>query len=151
MMDSEERPFSMHNPEERVCEFCTDIFYAHHGLQRYCPEKYGKKEYCKYEQKKLLNEKRLAERVTELAKAGMKVYQDTALDRNRRVLSEIMGSEWQKTVDSTLLDSMSYEITHFDTKTAINGTNKFLIHVGDYTLEWVGQEGTVLTFKITKK
>jgi hypothetical protein len=81
----------------------------------------------------------------------MKVYQDTALDRNRRVLSEIMGSEWQKTVDSTLLDSMSYEITHFDTKTAINGTNKFLIHVGDYTLEWVGQEGTVLTFKITKK
>ena len=23
-MDSEERPFSMHDPEERLCEFCTD-------------------------------------------------------------------------------------------------------------------------------
>jgi len=151
MMDSEERPYSMHDPEERNCASCTDIFYADHGLQRYCPEKYGKKNYCKYEQKKMLNEKRLAERVTELAKAGMKVYQDTALDKNKQALSEIMGSEWQKTVDSTLLDNIGYEITHFDSKAPINGTNKFLIHVGDYTLEWIGQEGTVLTFKITKK
>jgi hypothetical protein len=151
MMDSEERPFSMHDMEERPCAYCGELFYATHGLQQYCPEKFGRVNYCKYEQKKMLNEKRLAERVTELAKAGMKVYQDTALDRNKKALSEIMGSEWQKTVDSTLLDSVGYDITHFDFKSPINGTNKFLIHVGDYTLEWVGQEGTVLTFKITKK
>jgi len=81
----------------------------------------------------------------------VKVYQDTASDRNKQALSQIMGSDWQKTVDSTLLDGSGYEITHFDSKTPINGTNRFLIHVGDYTLEWVGQEGTVLTFKITKK
>ncbi len=151
MMDSEERPFSMHDPEERLCEFCTDIFYAHHGLQRYCPEKFGKKDYCKYEQKKLLTETRLAERVTELAKAGMNVYQDTPLDRNKKAIFEIMGSDWQKTVDSSLLDSVGYQINHFDSKTLINETNMFLIHVGDYTLEWIGQEGTVLIFKITKK
>lgn len=150
MMDSEERPYSMHDPEERICEFCTDIFYADHGLQRYCPEKYGKKHYCKYEQKKMLNEKRLAERVTELAKAGIKVYPDPALVRNKQALSEIMGSDWHKTVDSTLLDNLGYEIAQFDSKTPINGTNRFLIQVGDYALEWVGQEGTVLTFKITK-
>lgn len=99
----------------------------------------------------MLNEKRLAERVTELAKAGMKVYQDTALDRNKQALFQIMGSDWQKTVDSTLLDNAGYEVTHFDSKTPIIGTNKFLIHIGNYTLEWIGQEGTVLTFKITKK
>ena len=151
MMDSEDRPYSMHDPEERTCEFCGELFYSHHGLQRYCPEKFGKKDYCKYEQKKMLNEKRLAERVTELARAGMKVYLDTALDKNKQVLSEIMGSDWHKTVDSSLLDNVGYEITHFDSKTTISGTNKFLIHVGDHTLEWVGQEGTVLTFKITKK
>ena len=150
-MDSEERPFSMHDMEERQCAYCGDFFYATHGLQQYCPNKFGKMEYCKYEQKKMMSEKRLAERVTELARAGMKVYQDTALDRNKKVLSEIMGSDWQKTLDSSLLDNAGYEITHFDSKTPINGTNKFLIHVGDFTLEWIGQEGTVLTFKITKK
>ena len=150
-MDSEERPFSMHDMEERPCAYCGELFYATHGLQQYCPEKFGRVNYCKYEQKKMLNEKRLAERVTELAKAGMKVYQDTQLDKNKEALSKIMGSDWQKTVDSTLLDNVGYEITHFDSKMPINGTNKFLIHVGNFTLEWIGQEGTVLTFKITKK
>ncbi len=149
-MDSEERPFSMHDPEERICECCGELFYAHHGLQRYCPEKYGKKDYCKYEQKKMLSEKRLAERVTELAKTGMKVYSDAQLEKNKQALQIIMGSAWHKLVDSILLDGVGYEISHFDSKTPINGTDKFLIHIGDFTLEWVGQEGTVLTFKIFK-
>jgi hypothetical protein len=52
MMDSEQRPFSTHFMEERMCEYCSEIFIAHHGLQRYCPEKYGKKDDCKAEQKK---------------------------------------------------------------------------------------------------
>jgi hypothetical protein len=150
-MDSEERPFSMHDPEERTCEYCDELFYAHHGLQRYCPEKYGKKDYCKYEQKKMLNEKRLAEQVKELAKTGMKVCQETQLEKNKQALLIIMGSNGQKMVDSNLLDGVGFDITHFDSKIAVYGTNKFLIHVGDYTLEWVGQEGAVLTFKITKK
>ena len=46
-MDSEQRPFSTHFMEERMCEYCSEIFIAHHGLQRYCPEKYGKKDDCK--------------------------------------------------------------------------------------------------------
>ena len=150
-MDSEERPFSMHDFEERNCEFCNDLFYAYHGLQRYCPEKYGKKEYCKYEQKKMLNEKRLAERVAELAKIGMKVYQNNQLDLNKQGLSEIMGAVWQKTIDSKLLDCVGYDITHFDYKTQIYGTDKFLIHIGDFTLEWIGQDETILTFKISRK
>ena len=91
-----------------------------------------------------------AEHAEKLAKSGMQVYQDTQLAKNKQALSEIMGNDWQKTVDSSLLDSVGYDITHFDSKTPISGTNKFLIHVGDYSLEWIGQEGTLLTFKITK-
>ncbi len=150
-MDSEERPFSMHNPEDRNCEFCTDIFYADHGLQRYCPEKYGKKNYCKYEQKKMLSEKRLAERVTELAKTGMKVNLNTALDNNKQSFEIMMGSDGQKIVNSSLLDNFDFDINYFDYKTPINGTNKFLIHIGEFTLEWIGEDGTNLIFKITRK
>ena len=150
-MDSEERPFSMHDPEDRNCEFCTDIFYADHGLQRYCPEKYGKKNYCKYEQKKMLSEKRLAERVTELAKTGMKVNLNTALDNNKQSFEIMMGSDGQKIVNSSLLDNFDFDINYFDYKTPINGTNKFLIHIGEFTLEWIGEDGTNLIFKITRK
>lgn len=150
-MDSEERPFSMHDPEDRNCEFCTEIFYADHGLQRYCPEKYGKKNYCKYEQKKMLSEKRLAERVTELAKTGMKVNLNTALDNNKQGFEIMMGSDGQKIVNSSLLDNFDFDINYFDYKTPINGTNKFLIHIGEFTLEWIGEDGTNLIFKITRK
>ena len=150
-MDSEERPYSMHDPEERNCEFCTDIFYADHGLQRYCPEKYGKKNFCKYEQKKMLSEKRLADRVTELAKTGMKVNLNTALDNNKQGFEIMMGSDGQKIVNSSLLDNFDFDINYFDYRTPINGTNKFLIHIGEFTLEWIGEDGTNLIFKITRK
>ena len=150
-MESDERPFGMHNPEERLCEFCGNIFYAHHGLQRYCPDKFGRKDYCKYEQKKLVNEKKLADKVSELAKAGMKVNEVTPIEKNRQALKNIMGTDWEKTIDSNLLDNVGYDILQFDSRSAIPGTNKFLIHIGDYMLEWIGQEGIKLTFKITKK
>ena len=62
-----------------------------------------------------------------------------------------MDSGRQKTFDSTRLDNVGYDINHFNSKTLISGTNKFLIHVGDYTLEWIKHEGTILNFKINKK
>jgi len=138
-MNSEERPFSMHNPEERLCEFCGDIFHAYHGLQRYCPDKFGRKDYCKYEQKKLVSEKKLADKVSELARAGMKVNDDSPIEKNKQALKIIMGADWEKTIDSRVLDNAGYDISQFDSRSAINGTNSFLIHVGDYTLEWIGQ------------
>jgi len=150
MMDSEQRPFSTHFMEERMCEYCSEIFIAHHGLQRYCPEKYGKKDDCKAEQKKMVKEQRLAERVIELSHSGMKVYPETQIDKNYQALSKIMGSDLEKMVECTLLDDFGYEISHFNSRRAINGGKDFLIHVGDFTLEWMEQEGTVLTFKITR-
>ena len=150
MMDSEQRPFSTHFMEERMCEYCSEIFIAHHGLQRYCPEKFGKKDYCKYAQKKMVEEKRLAERVVELSKTGMSVREETPLEKNNHALTLIMGSDEQKTVEGTLLDLHGYDICYFNSRTAINEGNNFLIHVGDFTLDRIGQKGTVLTFKITR-
>jgi len=62
-----------------------------------------------------------------------------------------MGSYEQKTVESTLLDLHGYDIHYFDSKIPINGTTNFLIHVGNFTLEWIRPEGTILYFKITRK
>jgi len=150
-MDSEHRPFSRHNVERRECEFCSELFYAHHGLQRYCPEKFGKKDYCKYEQKSMLNEKRLADRVVELANTGMSVRQETPLEKNKQVLLLIMGTERQKIVSCALLDYHGFDIKYYDTRIPINGVTNFLTHVGNFSLELIEQEGTILTFKITRK
>lgn len=149
--DTLKRPYHLPYLVERDCDYCGEIFYAHHGLQRYCPEKYGKKGLCQYEQKKMLSEARLVERVQELSLTGMRVYPENPTDKNKKELRNIMGSERQKTVNSDLLDSKGYDINYFDFKEPINGTNKYLLHVGEYTIDWIGKEGTVLTFKIIKK
>jgi hypothetical protein len=31
----------------RICPYCKDGFFAIHLLQKYCPEKFGKNDYCK--------------------------------------------------------------------------------------------------------
>lgn len=150
-MDSEERPFSMHDFEERNCEFCTDIFYAHHGLQRYCPEKYGKKDYCKYEQKKLLSEKKLAEAAEKLNKAGINVYSDQdPIESNLKILAELLGPFGQTTVTSAILDSKNYSMLHYNARVFKNESNDFILVVGPYSLDWIGQNGDILIFKITK-
>jgi hypothetical protein len=33
------------------CNYCGDTFVKKHRLQKYCPTKYGKKDYCKYQKK----------------------------------------------------------------------------------------------------
>lgn len=100
--------------------------------------------------KKMVEEKRLADRVIELSHSGMKVYPETQIDKNYQALSKIMGSDLEKMVECRLLDDFGYEISHFNLRRAINGGKDFLIQVGDFTLEWMRQEGTVLTFKITR-
>ena len=151
MMDSEDRPFSKHYYEQRECEFCSELFYAHHGHQRYCPEKFGKKDYCKYKQKSMLTETRLADRVVELANTGMSVRQETPLEKNKQVLLSIMGTERQKIVSCSFLDSYGFDIKYYDSRIPINGVTNFLTHIGNFSLELIKQEGTILTFKITRK
>jgi len=46
-----------------------------------------------------------------------------------------MGSDLEKMVECRLLDDFGYEISHFNSRTAINGGNNFLIHVGDFRLK----------------
>ena len=149
-MDSEDRPYSMHDLEERTCEYCGELFYAHHGLQRYCPEKFNRRDYCKNQQKKMTSEAKLAEKASELAKLGMKVNPETPLDKNIEHLKGFMGNNSMKYVTNVELDQMGYDITAFESKIHIVGTNRYQIKVGVFVLEWIKQENNLLTFKINR-
>jgi hypothetical protein len=150
-MESIEKPFSMHDLEERPCAYCGELFYATHGLQQYCPDKFGKINYCKYEQKKMMTEKKLAEAAEKLHKAGINVYSDQdPIEKNIGILAEQLGPYGQTTVISTALDSKGYSMQHYTARVSKNGSNDFVLVVGPYALDWIGQNGDILTFKITK-
>ena len=150
-MNSEERPYSMHDPEERNCEFCTDIFYAVHGLQRYCPEKYGKKDYCKYQQKKLLNEKRLADLAIKLAHAYVPIqHEKDPLYKNIAILREELGPYGQRKLTNDFLDEKGYNLNYYTAKIKKGENNDVALVVGPYLLEWIDNVGELAKFKITR-
>jgi hypothetical protein len=149
-MTSEENPWSSHGLEERTCEYCGELFYAHHGLQRYCPEKFNRRDYCKNQQKKMASEAKLAEKASELAKLGMKVNPETPIDRNIGHLKAYMGNSSMKYITNLELDQMGYDITAFESKIHIVNTNRYQTKIGDFVFEWIKHENNLLTFKITR-
>ena len=150
-MDSIDRPWSVHEPEPRFCEYCGELFEANHGLQRYCPEKHGKTDYCKYQQKKKISESKIAERAIELAKIGMNVYEETALDKNRKHLENLIGTSSFKYVNNQLLERIGFDFSAFDKRIPVPNSNRYAIQIDDYDMEWFDQQGEILTFIITRK
>jgi ribosomal protein S27AE len=134
----------------KFCAHCGDIFIAHHDLQQYCPEKNGRKDFCKYQHKKLVSESRLADKVIELSKAGVRLYEPNSLEKNENRLETIMGSDSQKIISSLLLDQVEYQVPYFTSKVLIAGTTKFLVTVGRFTIELIDKVGNLYTFKITR-
>lgn len=137
--------------EERSCAYCGELFIAHHGHQQYCPEKHGRRNFCKHAQKALVNEQRLADRAIELSKAGMDVYELTPLDYNVKSFRQILGPQKEKIVTDYTLDEVGYDPKHYNEKTQIPNSNAYIVSVGEFNITWIGQDGDRLTFKITRQ
>lgn len=135
--------------EERICAYCGDIFMAHHGLQEYCPEKHGRRNYCKHQQKALVSEQRLADRAIELAKTGMQVHEQAPLDKNIMAFRQIMGPQKEKIVLGYILDEIGYNPNHYTSKTPIPNSEAFIVTVGEFNIIWISEDP--LTFKITRQ
>lgn len=98
----------------------------------------------------MASEAKLAKKATEFAKLGLKVNQETPIDRNIEHLISFMGGSSMKYATSTELDQMGYDIKAFESNISIPGTNRHQIKVGAFMLEWVMQENNLLTFKVTR-
>jgi hypothetical protein len=137
--------------EERPCAYCGEMFIALHGLQQYCPEKYGKANYCKHQQKARVSERRLAESVIELSKAGMDVYEQTSYDYNIKSLRQIMGPQKEKIVTEYAFDEVNFNPEHYTSRTQIPNSDAYIVTVGEFNITLIGHEGNILTFKITRQ
>lgn len=99
------------NERMRTCEYCGEEFLVSHDLQRYCPEKYGRKNYCKYEQKKLVNESRLADMVQDVAAAVEYVNdKQQSVVRNIGILRVVTGDNDSIEVTAEQLDAFGYDM-----------------------------------------
>lgn len=151
MKNSDERPFGSHRPEERICAFCGDAFYATHGLQKYCPDKFGKIDYCKYEQKKMVTEAKLVELVKEVNEAVNPPFQRLSpLEQNIHILGTILGPYGQVNTDSDRLNTMGFDITVFSRRILEGHTDYVTLVFGHFELIWKRRNEAISTFKIKK-
>lgn len=139
------------NPIIKTCEYCGNEFESHHGLQRYCPEKFGRINYCKNEQKKLINERKLADLVQDVAGAVNQIEnQQNQLEINIQILNEIIGNKESVVVSGKKMDSMGYDIRYYSAR-RINEENGLIeLVVGPFILEWIDNSDIEQTFKISK-
>lgn len=149
-MENQKPALDTYGENLRICLYCKDEFIAHHGLQQYCQSKNGKANYCKQKQKSYVDQEKLAERVIELDRVGMKVNEDSILDINIQILHRVMGNEYEKKVSSDILEHMGYQLPFCTSRVEIENTGGYLIVVGNFTLEWIGKNESILIFKIKK-
>ncbi len=138
------------NPFKKQCEFCGDIFISHHGLQQYCPEKYGRKDYCKNAQKKLVNERKLAELVNDIASA-VKLLEPvkSQLSINVDIIKRLMFGIDQLVVSSEELEKSGFKIGVYNSKIR-TPNDKCLLIIGNYTIDWVEYDSKEIKFLIKK-
>ncbi len=139
--------YSTH-PFKKTCEFCGDEFDSHHGLQRYCPEKFGRKDYCKYAQKNLVNERKLAELVNEIASA-VKLLEPikSQLTRNIEILKSLIQDKDQIVISSTELEQSGFKIGVYNSKIRTSNS-KCLLVIGNYSIDWIDYNGKEFKFII---
>ena len=85
-----------------------------------------------------------------LAKGGVNFYEEDPTEKNIRILTDELGSYSHKTISSEVLDKKGYLMPHYTARVPKNGSKDLVLVVGPYTLDWIGQTGDLLTFKITK-
>ena len=137
-------------PQYKVCEFCGEEFLSHHGLQRYCPEKYGRKNYCKYEKKKYVNEQKMVEivqngtiEINQIPKVGQ-------LEKNIEILKDLLKDNDSKLVSNIILDVKGYDVRFYTNKRKNELSKLIEILVGPYILEWIDNSGEEFFFNLKR-
>lgn len=133
----------------QTCRFCGEVFISNSPERMYCPEKYGKKNYCKQEQKKLVQEAKLAELVDQLTDGGIILKPgESSLERSIRGLQAIMGDESRRIVSGDLLDRYHVNINDLQDRT-IDAEKKPVIILGNFRITWLEDKDNIFKFKIT--
>ena len=133
----------------QICRFCGDVFIANSPERMYCPEKYGKKNYCKQEQKKLVQEAKLAELVEQLTDGGIILKPgESSFDRSIRGLQALMGNETIMHVSGERLEQFHINIQDLQGRT-IDDDKKPVIIIGNYRITWLEHKDNIFKFKIT--
>jgi len=138
------------DPYKRICLYCGDSFTAHHGLQRYCPNKYGIVNYCKNQQKQKVNEKNLANLAKEVNKLLEHFQIEEKVENNNHLILEIVFQNTvSKRVKRTRLINMGFDFKDYPAR-VYNSQGLIVLKYGDFYLDWVEEVDNDLIFKVYK-
>ena len=79
------------------------------------------------------------------------MQEETPIEKNISAFRITISIERQNFIAGITLDEFNHQPKYFTTKTPIHATSKFLLAVGEYSLELIQKNNNQLTFKRTKK
>lgn len=144
---NDDRKIDEFGREIRKCAYCGDEFVATHKLRQFCPEKYGRTDYCKYKQKALIAESHLVQEPLNMIKGGVvpPSKQESHLAKNIRILDKIMNDSNSKLVSPNELSFYGYDIYEFNERHKISDNEQYVIKVGDYCMKLQTENKLLIT------
>jgi ribosomal protein S27AE len=129
----------------RTCPYCGVSFIANHGLRQFCPEKYGRANYCKHQYKALLEEKKLAG--VGISTQPIRQVEHDPVKNNEGILRKLLGILKVRIVSKDLLISMGYQFDKYWFKYPESWV-RYSVIIGRYTLEEIEENQKIPTYKI---
>lgn len=168
-------PYDPESEYARICPYDNEKFMANHKLRGFCPQKYGKKDYCKTKYKELQAEARLvansvpAAQVikppqvvteqavaipivssTQLATVEVKVKLDPIIRKQiiEKIEELLEGDKWREFSEEEV-DQSGLDFSLFDKKIPLPNSNLFRTEIGNYSIFWTHANKLLIT-KITE-
>jgi hypothetical protein len=147
----------------RICPYCEEEFIANHMLREYCPEKNGKKDYCKNRYKRILMNQNLEDQDDDVQdyEENTSVDKPDDVDELNRLFiegredtyfaSDLIGAHLREEqylilpIDYLSFKGMNYSA--YDELFQIPGTYLFIATYGPFAIAWIEQEKIMLTHK----
>ncbi len=127
----------------RLCAFCGEEFMTNHGTRQFCPQKFGKANYCKQKYAQALKEYKL---VNSIDQGDGAVFYDNSIASNIRILDELSkGTE--RDLSLAEFNRYNFMLTHYEGRMPIMDTGLYQISIGKYILTWISEDIIRLTIK----
>ena len=144
---------------KRVCPYCHETFTVTHMNRFYCPEKNGKKDFCKNRFKRLVKEmKELGIEIDRPKRPPLKLLfepsekdfrniddgiKETLLNRKIKILEKILGSSDSKDIAWTELENLGFTVDSYDEFT-INEHGTRSPTYGAFQLIWISENEIII-------
>ncbi len=166
-------PYDASSELAKVCAYCQEDFMANHMLRKCCPQKFGKKDYCKNHLKVLRDEAKLVDagwhpiqefkpppklpeqtNVLPVVPASQMVVETpTRPDTLKRskmieIIKVLLDGQNSGEFSDDEIDQAELDLTIFDRRILLPNSNLYYIEIGNYAIFWTHKNKFLITHQI---